>query len=55
MKIKSFEIYLEYEDPLHGFENVREEIVRAGDILDRPEVSKIIEYFENKDGILCLE
>lgn len=52
--IKNFDIYLENEDPLQGFENVRKNIDNVSDIIDRPEVSKIVEHFKKEDGMLVL-
>ncbi len=53
--IKNFDIYLENEDPLQSFENVKKNIDSASDIIDRSEVSKIIEHFKKGDGLLVLE
>ncbi|MFQ6087812.1 MAG: hypothetical protein ACE5K0_02785 [Candidatus Methanofastidiosia archaeon] len=55
LKIKNFDIYLEYEDPINSFEDVKKNLRNADDIIDRPEVSRILEHFWNQNGILVLE
>ncbi|MBU7046923.1 MAG: hypothetical protein HXS54_10870, partial [Theionarchaea archaeon] len=53
LRIKNFEIYLENEDPKESFENVKD--VEDSDIIERPEVSKIIKHFQEENGMLVLE
>jgi hypothetical protein len=53
LKIKNFDIYFENEDPKESFENVMG--VEDTDIVERPEVSKIIKHFQEEDGMLVLE